>query len=77
MFPRYVVMSYIWGSIQILQATKDVYQELMKEGSLSLANANLSPIIEDAIQLAGSLGEQYLWVDQLCIIQDDQGDKLL
>jgi hypothetical protein len=77
MFPRYVALSYVWGSVQVFQAKKDVYQELMKEESLSLANANLSPVIKDAIQLTSSLKERYLWVDQLCIIQDDPEDKLL
>jgi len=35
----------------------------------------LPATIEDAIAVTREIGESYLWVDQLCILQDDASDK--
>jgi hypothetical protein len=35
---------------------------------------NIPATIKDAIRVAKSLGYQYLWIDALCIIQDDPQD---
>ncbi|KAK5087299.1 hypothetical protein LTR70_007242 [Exophiala xenobiotica] len=35
----------------------------------------LPNIVEDALRVTAGLGERYLWVDALCIIQDDDQDK--
>lgn len=37
----------------------------------SLLSLDVPKSICDAIYLVGSIGEQYLWVDALCITQDD------
>lgn len=39
-----------------------------------LATENLPKTFQDAIQVCYKLGIQYLWIDSLCIIQDDSGD---
>lgn len=36
---------------------------------------DLLPAYRDAVILTSALGLQYLWIDSLCIIQDDQYDK--
>jgi hypothetical protein len=76
-FPRYIALSYVWGKVKLPQTVKSNYQQLTKEQSFSQVGMGMSPIVEDAIQLTESLKERYLWVDQLCIIQDDPEDKLL
>jgi len=35
----------------------------------------LPPVIADAIVVTAALGERYLWVDSMCIVQDDELDK--
>jgi hypothetical protein len=66
---EYVALSYIWGSIDCLSLTQANLQTLQQEGSLS---ASAMPnTIRDTIALVNDIGLQYLWVDRLCIIQDD------
>jgi len=73
--PRYVALSYVWGAARALRNTKGLRKDLEVKGSL-LERANELPnTIKDAISLTRKLGERYLWVDSLCIIQDDPDDK--
>jgi hypothetical protein len=39
--------------------------------------SNLGQTLQDAIKVAHSLGLRFLWVDSLCIIQDDPKDSEL
>ncbi|KAJ7537170.1 hypothetical protein O6H91_12G101300 [Diphasiastrum complanatum] len=72
---RYVALSYVWGQARMLQATKSNSAELEKDGGLSMHHQELPQTIKDAMLLVPKLGERYLWVDSLCIIQDDPDDK--
>lgn len=70
---RYMILSYVWGGPQQLQMTKANKRDLEQEGGL---RAELVPLtIRDAIYLTRQLGERYLWVDSLCIVQDDADSK--
>jgi hypothetical protein len=37
--------------------------------------SSLAPTIQDAIKVTRMLQLRYLWIDALCIIQDDPADK--
>jgi hypothetical protein len=52
---------------------RSIQRLLHKPGALRLAEfASLSPkIIDNAIDIVKCLGEIYLWVDGLCIVQND------
>jgi hypothetical protein len=69
----YVALSYTWGLGRNLKNTKATLQELRQPGSLKLPRfaAQLPETIQNTIDLVRELGERYLWVDALCIIQDD------
>ena len=70
---RYVALSYVWGSqTQPLTLRRANHKVLSKKGAINLDQ--ISRTISDAAVVVEMLGERYLWVDALCIIQDDQDD---
>jgi hypothetical protein len=73
--PRYFVLSYIWGkSQQRLRLTRANYSRLHRKGAI--AGMHVNNTIGDTIELVQKMGQRYLWIDALCIIQDDDQDKL-
>jgi hypothetical protein len=66
---RYVALSYCWGTVPVIKHLRSNSAQLRQEGGLQ----NLTPpkTISDAITVVRGVGERYLWVDALCIIQDD------
>lgn len=73
----YVALSYVWGQVESLQSTKSNIEQLCCPWSLlrDAVVVRIPPTIRDAIQAVRLLGERYLWVDSLCIIQDDEQTK--
>ena len=74
----YVALSYTWGDPRKnkhLKLTKDTLRLLQSEGALSDGNEDVPTTIKDALYLADLLQERYLWVDAICIQQDDEDDK--
>ena len=70
----YVALSYVWGNKEQRYApSADDYSALFVEDAL--LNLRLSKTIADAMCLVRELGLRYLWVDALCIRQDDTSDK--
>ncbi|KAI0197599.1 HET-domain-containing protein [Astrocystis sublimbata] len=69
---EYAALSYCWGGPQLLQLTKNTVQSLLQQ---PIESRNLPQGLIDAVQVVSSLGLEYLWVDALCIVQDDPDDK--
>jgi hypothetical protein len=67
---RYTALSYRWGSTNTLTTTAETVQERMAHIPLS----RMPRTIHDAVQVTRRLGVRFLWVDALCIIQDDKDD---
>lgn len=65
---RYIALSYVWGGVPQHKLTEDNLQELSAD--FSLRPELLAATIRDAVELTEKLGERYLWVDTLCLIQD-------
>jgi len=66
----YTALSYCWGGSQDIVTTSATLQSY----TVSLPEA-LPQTIQDAITVTRRLNIRYLWIDALCIIQDDQADK--
>lgn len=74
---KYFTLSYVWGRVESFQTTVANLNELQQPNSLQHFEKKLPKTISDAIFLVRELGGHYLWVDQLCIPQDDAEFKSL
>ena len=72
---RYLALSYKLGGVSVLQAKTQTISDLQKPGSLRRLRDSLSNTVRDAMDLTKDIGQRYLWVDQLCTIQDDLAKK--
>ena len=67
----YATWSYCWGGDLPLKTTKSNLTHHMEEGVLFEA---FPRTMRMAMSLAAALGFRYIWIDALCIIQDDDAD---
>ncbi|KAI0551869.1 HET-domain-containing protein [Xylaria curta] len=67
---KYIALSYCWGDGDVVKTTNRNYDG-MRTGILM---STLPKTIQDAIIVTRRLGQRYLWVDALCIIQDSKLD---
>lgn len=67
---KWAALSHCWGSRQPIQTTHKNLQKNKEGILLSLLPATF----RDAVQVTRALGLDYLWIDSLCIIQDDAND---
>ncbi|KAF5625838.1 triacylglycerol lipase V precursor [Fusarium tjaetaba] len=72
--PRYLTLSYCWGSTNEHAKTTRATIAARREG---IAVHDLPKTIQDAIQLTRLLKFRYLWIDAICIIQSDIDDVYL
>ena len=73
----YVALSYVWGDAKSFVTRKDNLEQLQQMNALARPDICLQipRTIRDAIALTEFLRERYLWVDSLCIVQDDELQK--
>lgn len=64
---KYITLSHSWGKRLQCQLTNECL-EVYKSGIMS---SNLPLTFQHAIDLTRRLGYRYLWIDALCIIQDN------
>lgn len=68
---RYLALSYVWGKAETFNTVRDNIEELQQDGALLFYMDRLPQVIKDAIEFVRDIGETHIWVDALCIIQDD------
>ena len=66
--PAYVAISYTWGS-SLLEATVHI------EDRIKFVRRNCYDALKQIREHTESLGIEYVWIDSLCINQDDIGEK--
>lgn len=67
----YLALSYCWGEKgPLLKTTRSNYSHLQK----SISYGAMPKAYQDTVRVARVLGVKYIWIDALCIIQDDRED---
>ncbi|KAK4197348.1 heterokaryon incompatibility protein-domain-containing protein [Triangularia verruculosa] len=73
---RFAALSYMWQQNEGIRYTQlESWTLKALETPNGIDDITLPTLISDAICLCRDLGERYLWVDQLCIVQDDPRSK--
>ncbi|KAI0594882.1 heterokaryon incompatibility protein-domain-containing protein [Biscogniauxia sp. FL1348] len=72
---KYIALSYVWGGAPPYMLIKGNKDELMNPLGLKTHWEEIPLTIRDSIDLVKNLGQRYLWVDSICLIQDDDEDK--
>lgn len=67
---QYVALSHCWGNADITRLEKATLTSLIA----TVPFQSLPRTFQDAIHICRRLGYRYLWIDSLCIIQDDHDD---
>ena len=67
---RYIALSHCWGLLQPIVTNKNNYKSHLKE----IPWAELTKTFQEAMLVTWCLGVRLLWIDSLCIIQDDDED---
>lgn len=66
----YITLSHCWGGHQPLTTTKSTKRDRLD----GIEWASLPKTFQDAVTITRRLQVQYIWIDSLCIIQDDGDD---
>ncbi|KAH7411488.1 heterokaryon incompatibility protein-domain-containing protein [Cadophora sp. MPI-SDFR-AT-0126] len=68
---RYIALSYTWKPDELFKTTINTVNKLRQPGGLRDVLDDMPRAVRDSIDLVRDLGERYLWVDSICIVQDD------
>ncbi|CAI6305489.1 unnamed protein product [Periconia digitata] len=73
---RYATLSYVWGQTdQYTSRKQDILTTVDEEQIIDLSERTLAETVADAILVTKEMGIRYLWVDTVCIVQDDLEEK--
>ncbi|PSN73505.1 HET-domain-containing protein, partial [Corynespora cassiicola Philippines] len=67
---KFCTLSHCWGGYMPLKLQHDNFARLSQD----IPHEELSNTFKDALHIARRLGMSYIWIDSLCIIQDDPQD---
>jgi hypothetical protein len=67
----YATLTYSWGKASKSLKTKD---DTIDQHCSGIPLEKSSKTLRDAVRVTKALGYQYLWIDALCIIQDNNAD---
>ncbi|KAK5659846.1 hypothetical protein OQA88_13309 [Cercophora sp. LCS_1] len=68
---QYAALSYVWGPCKRLLLTRQTLDRLSSPGALPTADEDVPQTFRDALWVADQLGIPFLWIDALCVMQDN------
>lgn len=68
--PPYLTLSHCWGGVHSLRLTTENIELL----TTALPIEEMPKTFLDSMEITRKLGYDYIWIDSLCIIQDDEND---
>ncbi|KAM7208361.1 Heterokaryon incompatibility protein (HET) domain containing protein [Naviculisporaceae sp. PSN 640] len=68
---QYVALSYCWGLGKRFLTLRSNYESFTTAG---ISSQDLPRTFRDAVHAANNIGYRFIWIDALCIIQDDRDD---
>ncbi|KAL8910426.1 MAG: hypothetical protein Q9171_004264 [Xanthocarpia ochracea] len=71
--PGYCTLRHCWGQTQPIKLTRESYESFQE----NIPFEALPKTFADAVHISLNLGVPFLWIDSLCIYQDDLGDWLM
>lgn len=69
----YTTVSHCWGNVPLQRLTTNNIDQFKTTG---ISKASLSKTHQDAVHTSLKLGVNFVWIDSLCIIQDNDSDWL-
>ncbi|KAK0620820.1 heterokaryon incompatibility protein-domain-containing protein [Immersiella caudata] len=72
--PHYVALSYCWGSATDSSTQFKTEKASLQERMSGFAISSMTKVMQDAVATTRALSTRYLWIDAVCIVQDDHAD---
>ena len=72
---EYIALSHCWGKFKPEERAKFcTFKQNLQQRRRGIKIDELPKTFRDAIRVTRELGKRYLWIDSLCIVQDDAED---
>jgi hypothetical protein len=71
---NYAALSYCWGDEKDAESQFKTERESLQDRCAGMLSESMTPTTRDAIALSKAIGLRYIWIDALCIVQDDTDD---
>ncbi|KAI1284524.1 heterokaryon incompatibility protein-domain-containing protein [Xylaria sp. FL0933] len=72
--PTYVALSYCWGPAEDSRCQLKTTTLSIGQRQTAITDAEMTEVLRDSVAVTRALSIPYLWVDALCILQDDISD---
>lgn len=66
--PKYTALSYCWGGERNFKTTRATVEAFHED----IPTSELPRTFKEAFEVTRQLGIKYIWIDALCIVQDDK-----